>query len=31
VVMAIERLVMGHAPAAPQAAQPNAFVERTST
>lgn len=31
VVMAIERLVMGHAPAASQAAEPNAFVERTST
>jgi SSS family solute:Na+ symporter len=32
VVMAIERLVLGRTPAAtPQAAQPNAFVERTST
>lgn len=30
VAMAIERLVMGHAPAAP-AAQPNALMERTST
>jgi SSS family solute:Na+ symporter len=34
VVMAIERLALGRAPAvaaAPQAAQSNAFVERTST
>ena len=31
VVMAIERMAMGRAPAAPQAAQPDAFVQRTST
>jgi SSS family solute:Na+ symporter len=30
VVMALERLVLGHAPAPPQT-QPNAFIERTST